>query len=436
VTVMAEAPWAMAYRPLHPRRLLGQLALLAAVELLLFASYRGHEASFHWATHFLVGVSMAAVTNMMWLALKGAPARWQLVSVLAWHLFAMFPDLLFRAGVPHDGWMDVFLAHISSHYLPGGAYAWLLIALALSLLYAIVLARWLAARRAEAEAGMAPGVGLGGAALMRPHRDPRSTLLAHHRYGPHRPPDVLLLHGLAASGQLWVSTATELGRLGHAVLVPDLLGFGESRTIGTRFHLDDHTAAIRRLLDHYDGRPPLVAGHSFGCAVAVHLATQAPQSVRSLVLVSPPVFRDGNQAKARLGERGWLARKVLSGSPIASVTCGAMCALRRPAGALTVRLTRNVLPEAIARDSVQHSWPAYRDALAALLENNPLPHAIDRPPVPTTVIVGDADRETPAHDVLDWPHASVDVVEVAGADHLLPLRQPKPVVAAIAARER
>lgn len=424
------ATWSLAYRPLRVRSLLLQVAVLAIAEVLLFASYRGHEASFHWATHFLVGLSAAALTNLAWLALKGAPARWQVLSILAWHLYAMLPDLLFSAGIPHDGWMDVFLAHISSHYVPGGAYTWLFVALMLSALYAIFLSAWLGARRAEAEAGMAPGIGLGGSSLARPQANPAEARLAHTRYGPDRPPDALLLHGLGASRAIWEDIATELEADGTAAVVPDLLGFGGSRTIGTRFSLDDHADAVAQLLGPSDADRIVVVGHSFGCAVAVALTRLQPARVRSLVLVSPPAFRDGAQARLRLGQRGWLARQVLRGSPVASVTCGAMCLLRRPAAGVLVRRARD-LPERVARDGVQHTWPAYRDALMALLERNPVPDALERPRVPTTVIVGDADAETPASDVLGWPHERVEVVEVAGGDHLLPLRHSRQVEDAV-----
>jgi pimeloyl-ACP methyl ester carboxylesterase len=418
--VAVTPPWTLAYRPLRLRSLLLQVAALIVAEVGLFASYQGHEASFHWATHFLVGLSVAALTNLVWLALKGAPARWQLLSVLAWHLVAMFPDLLFSAGVPHDGWMNIFLGHIAAHYVPGGAVSWLFVALTLSALYCILLAAWLQARTIEADAGLPPGIGVGGRSLVRAQQDPRVVSLAHERHGPDRPPDVLLLHGLGASRELWRPVTDELAAGGRAVLVCDLLGFGASRTIGTRFGLDDHVAAIRALLERYPGQPVVVVGHSFGCAVAAALAAAEPERVHALVLVSPPVFRDPAEARMRLGERGWLARKVLSGSPVASFTCGAMCLLRAPAGHLLARLARD-LPERVVRDSVQHTWPAYRDALEALLDHNPLPRAIAQPSRPTTVVVGDADTQTPAEDVLDWPHDAVDVSTVPGADHLLPL---------------
>ncbi len=100
--------------------------------------------------------------------------------------------------------------------------------------------------------------------------------------------------------------------------------------------------------------------------------------------------------------------------------CNAMCLTRGAAARLVPGLARDV-PDAVARQLVEHTWPAYHGALTTLLENNPVPEAIAHPRRPTTVVLADADRETPAEDVLDWPHADVRV-EVWPSDHLLPLR--------------
>ncbi len=433
VAAPSSAGWAIAYRPLRPRGLLAQLVVVVAAEVLLYLTYRGHEASFHWATHFLVGLAAAALLNVAWLALKGAPARGQLLWVVGLHLYAMAPDLLFSgAHVPHDGWMDVFLGHISAHYVPAGARAWLLVALASSGFYAWVLSRWIGARRLEADAGMAPGIGLGGDALLRPQHPPALRTLAHDRLDPGAIPIVLLLHGLGGSRHVWRAVGQRLRARGITVLAPDLLGFGASRSIGTTFALDDHVDALLRLLDETAARTVLVAGHSFGCAVAAALATAAPQRVSGLVLVSPPVFADAQQARDRLSQRDWLSRKVVNGSPIASVACGLMCLLRRPVATILGRRARRVPPD-VARDGVQHSWPAYRDALAALLQDNPLPAWIAAPLRPTTVVLGDRDPQTPAGEVLDTPHDAVTVIEVDG-DHLIVLTQYERIADAIADR--
>jgi pimeloyl-ACP methyl ester carboxylesterase len=429
-TAAAMTPgWSRAFRPLGRGTIAAQLAVLVAVEALLFASYRGAEADFHWATHFLVGLTAAAVVLAGWLAVKGAPARGQLMCVLGLHLFAMFPDLLFRPGhQPHDDWMDVFLGHIAVHYMPGGALTWLVVALAASGAYAWMLSRWLAARRAEVDAGMPPGVGISGGAVLRPQASPVERTLAHETFGPPAEPQVVLLHGLGASREVWRSVMEDVEQRGVSGLAVDLLGFGRSRTIGTRFGLTEHVAALAVLVGRVE-RPVTVVGHSFGCAVAVRLARKHPHDVARLVLVSPPAFRDADSARTRLGRRGWLARRVLDDAPAASITCGLMCVARPLAARLLARVARTV-PARVARDGVEHSWPAYRDALMALLNDNPLPDALSDPPAPTVVVVGDHDEQAPPADVLDWPHDRVEVREVA-ADHLLPLSHAGVVADAI-----
>jgi hypothetical protein len=144
--VSAAAATRRAEERLRPRGLLAQLAVLVAAEVWLFASYRGHDAGFHWATHFLVGLTAAALFNLGWLLVARAPAPGQILSILAAHLVAMLPDFLFSAGIPHHPWMDVFLAHVSAHDIPGGDRAWLAIALVTLGAYAIALSRGIGSR--------------------------------------------------------------------------------------------------------------------------------------------------------------------------------------------------------------------------------------------------------------------------------------------------
>jgi hypothetical protein len=127
--------------------------LAVAVEVALFLSYRGHDAKFHWFTHFFVGASvalllMAAVTLRTRRAVP-LPLVWP----LAGHLFAMFPDLLFNAGVAHERWMDVFLGHISTHFVPGRNLTWYVVFLACLAAYLAAVA---SAGRPRARAAAPP----------------------------------------------------------------------------------------------------------------------------------------------------------------------------------------------------------------------------------------------------------------------------------------
>ncbi len=115
--------------------------LAVVVEVALFSSYRGHDAKFHWFTHFFVGAS-AALVVMVGVALRTRrPVPLPLVWPLAGHLFAMFPDVLFNAGVAHQRWMDVFLGHVSAHFVPGRNLTWYLVFLASLAAYLAVVSR-------------------------------------------------------------------------------------------------------------------------------------------------------------------------------------------------------------------------------------------------------------------------------------------------------
>lgn len=125
--------------------------LAVVVEVALFLSYRGHDARFHWFTHFFVGVSVALLVMAAVALRTRRPVPLPLVWPLAGHLFAMFPDVVFNAGVAHEGWMDVFLAHISSHFVPGRNLTWYLVFLACLAAYLAVVARVGGPRRERGE---------------------------------------------------------------------------------------------------------------------------------------------------------------------------------------------------------------------------------------------------------------------------------------------
>jgi hypothetical protein len=142
------------YGPLRPRGLWWQLVAVALGEALVLTAYRFTDSLFHWSTHLLVGLTAAAVYNLLVLSIRSRPAPGQLVSILAAHLVAMAPDVVFPFGIPHLLWMDVFLVHISAHYLPGGDVGWLVIAFTVTTVYVAILSMWLQAR---ARRGKPPG---------------------------------------------------------------------------------------------------------------------------------------------------------------------------------------------------------------------------------------------------------------------------------------
>ena len=116
--------------------------LAVLVEIGLYVSYRGHDARFHWFTHFFVGSSVALLVMSAVALRTRRPVPLPLVWPLLGHLYAMFPDFLFTGGhIAHERWMDVFLGHISTHFVPGRNLTWYVVFLAAVTLYLGVLHR-------------------------------------------------------------------------------------------------------------------------------------------------------------------------------------------------------------------------------------------------------------------------------------------------------
>lgn len=116
-------------------------AISVLVEVGLYASYRNHDGRFHWFTHFFVGAAAALVVMTVVAARTRRPVPLPLVWLVAGHLFAMFPDFLFTAGVAHYRWMEVFLGHISTHFVPGRNVTWYVVFLASLGAYLVTLDR-------------------------------------------------------------------------------------------------------------------------------------------------------------------------------------------------------------------------------------------------------------------------------------------------------
>lgn len=111
------------------------------LEVGLYLSYRGHDARFHWFTHFFVGASAALLVMTALTARTGRPVAYPLVWPLLAHLFALAPDLLFVGGLAHRWWMDVFLGHVGTHLVPGRNLTWFAVFLASLAAYLVDVGR-------------------------------------------------------------------------------------------------------------------------------------------------------------------------------------------------------------------------------------------------------------------------------------------------------
>jgi pimeloyl-ACP methyl ester carboxylesterase len=111
-------------------------------------------------------------------------------------------------------------------------------------------------------------------------------------WGPEDGIPVLLIHGNCSSGAYWEPFVRRLVAVRDdlRVVAPDLRGYGHSQpapvdaTRGLRDFADDVAALAEVVLG--PGVRPVVAGHSMGGGVAMHLAIDHPHRVAGLLLES------------------------------------------------------------------------------------------------------------------------------------------------------
>lgn len=111
------------------------------------------------------------------------------------------------------------------------------------------------------------------------------------RYGPPGPVRLVALHGLTGHGKRWQPLATRhLSEI--TVAAPDLIGHGFS-SWAAPWTIDANVGALAELLERQADGPVVVVAHSFGSAVALHLAAAHPDRVAALVLLDPAIGLDG-----------------------------------------------------------------------------------------------------------------------------------------------
>ena len=108
------------------------------------------------------------------------------------------------------------------------------------------------------------------------------------RWGPNDGQPAVFLHSLgpAASGALIGVGIRPLADAGYAVAAPDGPGFGQSPPVPAEDYAVDRLAELNWSVADALGWGRLVlGGHSWGGAIAVHMARARPDRVRGLVLV-------------------------------------------------------------------------------------------------------------------------------------------------------
>lgn len=121
--------------------------------------------------------------------------------------------------------------------------------------------------------------------LGRPYR------LHIRRTGTTNGPVLVLLHGIAASGEDWQKVLPLLESKYRCITI-DLLGFGKSpKPTWPAYTMDDHMRSLYHTMNKlHIGRQFILIGHSLGGLLAARYATEHEANLERLFLLSPPVY--------------------------------------------------------------------------------------------------------------------------------------------------
>lgn len=239
-------------------------------------------------------------------------------------------------------------------------------------------------------------------------------------------PVIVLLHGLGGSNRYWGAVYDYLAAHGR-LIVPDLLGFGESPRPPDGYGPDEHADAVAACLRELGAgeRPALVTGQSLGSLVALRLAARHPKLVSAVVAIGPPLYRDPVDARRRIARLDLMTRMFTIDAPWTATLCAWTCAHPRAAGRL-IRLLRPGLPAPIARDTMRHSWASFSGSVTRVVLAAEAASWLQDIAVPVRFVVGARDQipDLAFLRELVTRHAHFSLVVRPGAGHDLPLTDP------------
>ena len=247
------------------------------------------------------------------------------------------------------------------------------------------------------------------------------AITLHYAEGPDAGPPLVLLHGLTGNWQSMQIFFPVFTPAWH-VYACDLRGHGGSGRIAGDYRLIDYVKDIATFLRGQVGAPAVLMGHSLGALTALGTAAQAPEQVRGLVLLDPPLYLRNAGVEARAEAAEWFAwvRDTVT-------TAGSVDAVAARLHEMDPGLDAPALQE--MAEGIVHVAPGTVDVTLQnrLLEGFDLEAALERIACPTLLMHGDWDAGAAvrAEDVeLVRAHLpGAQIVRMPGAGHGFPYEQ-------------
>ncbi|MEO0036062.1 MAG: hypothetical protein RLZZ501_2085 [Pseudomonadota bacterium] len=230
-------------------------------------------------------------------------------------------------------------------------------------------------------------------------------------------PVVLLVHGAGADHSVWALQSRGLARRGFAVLACDLPGHGRSGGAAP-VSIAAIADGLADLLAAVGGARATVVGHSMGALAALDLAARHPERVGALVLLG---------AAARMPVHPDLLAAARDDLPRAAAMIAGWGHGGAPGG------VPGLHPPALTRRLVEASPPGVLAAGLAACAAYDGTEAAARVRAPTLLLVGGADRMSPAKagQALAGLIPGARITRLEGAGHMLMADRPEAVLDAL-----
>jgi pimeloyl-ACP methyl ester carboxylesterase len=229
-------------------------------------------------------------------------------------------------------------------------------------------------------------------------------LNVHFERHGHGPEHLVLVHGLSNSGRIWRHTVDRLDPDRFSIWTLDLPGCGESEAPASwdLCSAEHYAQDVRGLIELVGAVRPVVVGHSFGCAVALSLALDAPAPPRGVVLVAPASTQGIDFVSNEQFEQ------MLHPSQEATIAFARLAFHRPPSEADLAELEQIVLSAS----------PTHTEGAMRSMRDFRVIDRLKDLRVPTFVIAGDRDRHVPVRFALQTaaaiPRCAVHVFHNVG----------------------
>lgn len=180
--------------------------------------------------------------------------------------------------------------------------------------------------------------------------------------------DLLFLHGYLSCGKSF-SYQFPFFREHFNVYAPDLKGFGDNGDMAYPYSLTDYANEVKEYIYTNGIKKPCVIAHSFGGRVAIKLLSENPDIFTKLVLTGSAGLKPKNTLKKR--------------------------AKRAVFNTLKVFVDKSRLQRFYSKD-YRNLSPVMKESFK-LIVNEHLDDVVDKITIPTLIINGRKDRETPVY---------------------------------------